>query len=62
MTLARETLMERRSLALVVTIAFSLVGVAGDYLLKRTSEAANPVKSRWFYIVILPGSLLHSHS
>ena len=42
--------MEKRSLAVVVTIAFSLVGVAGDYLLKRASEAANPVKSRWFYI------------
>jgi hypothetical protein len=46
----RETFMEKRSLAVVVTIAFSLVGVAGDYLLKRASEAANPMQSRWFYI------------
>jgi len=42
--------MEKRSLAVVVTIAFSLVGVAGDYLLKRASETANPMQSRWFYI------------
>jgi small multidrug resistance pump len=49
-TLGRETLMENRSLALVVTIAFSLVGVAGDYLLKRASGAANPMQSRWFYV------------
>jgi drug/metabolite transporter (DMT)-like permease len=42
--------MEKRSLALVITIAFSLVGVAGDYLLKRASEAPNPMQSRWFYV------------
>ena len=27
--------MEKRSLAVVVTVAFSLVGIAGDYLLKH---------------------------
>lgn len=42
--------MEKRTLAVVVTIAFSLVGVIGDYLLKRASESANPIHSRWFYI------------
>ena len=40
----------RRALAVVVTIAFSVVGVVGDYLLKRASEAKNPMQSRWFYI------------
>jgi small multidrug resistance pump len=49
-TLASETLMEKRALAVVVTIAFSVVGVVGDYLLKRASEATNPVQSRWFYV------------
>jgi small multidrug resistance pump len=42
--------MDRRSLAVVVTIAFSVVGVVGDYLLKLASEQPNPIKSRWFYI------------
>lgn len=41
--------MEKRALAIIVTIGFSMVGVAGDYLLKRASEAANPVRSGWFY-------------
>jgi small multidrug resistance pump len=41
--------MEKRTLAIVVTIAFSVVGVVGDYLLKRASEAVNPMHSRWFY-------------
>ncbi len=42
--------MEKKSLAVVVTIAFSLVGVLGDYLLKLASDAKNPLKSGWFYI------------
>ena len=42
--------METRSLAVVVTIAFSIVGVVGDYLLKRASETRNPMQSPWFYI------------
>jgi small multidrug resistance pump len=42
--------MEKRALAVVVTITFSVVGVVGDYLLKRASEDKNPMKSRWFYI------------
>ena len=42
--------MEKRGLAVVVTITFSLVGVVGDYLLKRASEDKDPMKSRWFYI------------
>jgi small multidrug resistance pump len=42
--------MEKRALAVVVTITFSVVGVVGDYLLKRASEDKDPMKSRWFYI------------
>src|ERR1700733_2165795 len=42
--------MENRTLAVIVTIAFSVVGVVGDYLLKRASAAANPLRSGWFYV------------
>ena len=42
--------MDRSTLAVVVTIGFSVVGVAGDYLLKLASASDNPLKSRWFYI------------
>jgi drug/metabolite transporter (DMT)-like permease len=39
-----------KSLAVIVTIAFSVVGVLGDYLLKLSSSAQNPLKTRWFYL------------
>jgi drug/metabolite transporter (DMT)-like permease len=39
-----------RHLAIVVTIAFSVVGVLGDYLLKLASARKNPLRSGWFYI------------
>jgi drug/metabolite transporter (DMT)-like permease len=39
-----------RQLAIVVTIAFSIVGVLGDYLLKLASERKNPLRSGWFYV------------
>jgi drug/metabolite transporter (DMT)-like permease len=42
--------MGERSLAVLVTMGFSAVGVVGDYLLKRASALANPLKSRWFYL------------
>ena len=42
--------MDKHSLAVLVTIGFSVVGVAGDYLLKLASGSSNPLKSRWFYI------------
>ena len=42
--------MEKKALAVTVTIAFSVVGVVGDYLLKRASEQRNPIQSRWFYV------------
>jgi small multidrug resistance pump len=42
--------MENKSFAVVVTIAFSIVGVVGDYFLKRASEAKSPMVSHWFYV------------
>jgi small multidrug resistance pump len=42
--------MEKRPLALVVTVALSLLGVVADYFLKRASGAEAPLKSRWFYL------------
>jgi small multidrug resistance pump len=42
--------MEKRALAVIVTIAFSIVGVVGDYMLKRASAAVSPMRSGWFYV------------
>src|SRR5260370_11482599 len=42
--------MGNKSFAVAVTIAFSVVGVIGDYFLKRASEARNPMQSGWFNI------------
>ncbi len=35
---------------ILVTIAFSIVGVIGDYLLKLASSRDQPLKSGWFYV------------
>ena len=40
----------KNSLAVVVTIAFSVVGVLGDYLLKLASARKDPLRSGWFYV------------
>ncbi|MDZ4656789.1 MAG: EamA family transporter [Bythopirellula sp.] len=42
--------MSTTNLAILVTIAFSFVGVVGDYFLKLASGHANPLKSGWFYL------------
>ena len=42
--------MERNSLAVVVTIAFSLLGILGDYFLKRASAHEHSLRTLWFYI------------
>lgn len=42
--------MESKPLALVVTVAFSLVGVLGDYFLKLASAREESHKSGWFYL------------
>ena len=42
--------MKRTMLALLVTVAFSVVGVLGDYFLKLSSAREQPLRTRWFYI------------
>jgi small multidrug resistance pump len=39
-----------RTLAVLVTIGFSIVGVIGDYFLKRASETDYALRSAWFYV------------
>jgi drug/metabolite transporter (DMT)-like permease len=38
------------SIAILVTIGFSAVGVVGDYFLKLASQQATPLRTMWFYI------------
>lgn len=42
--------MSNHTLALLVTVAFSIVGVVGDYFLKLASAKADALKSLTFYI------------
>ena len=42
--------MGKNSLAVVITIAFSLLGVLGDYFLKLASAHEHSLKTTWFYI------------
>ena len=42
--------MEQKTLAVLVTIGFSMVGVLGDYFLKLASGKGEPLKSAWFYV------------
>jgi small multidrug resistance pump len=42
--------MKKTVLAVIVTIAFSMVGVLGDYFLKLSSAREQPLQTRWFYI------------
>jgi small multidrug resistance pump len=42
--------MDSKTLAVVVTIAFSGVGVLGDYFLKLASRNDDWLKTPWFYI------------
>jgi small multidrug resistance pump len=39
-----------KTLAVIVTIAFSVVGVCGDYFLKLASREDNSLRTPWFYI------------
>src|SRR6187455_279874 len=39
-----------RTIAVLVTIAFSLVGVLGDYFLKLASGREQSLRSGWFYL------------
>jgi drug/metabolite transporter (DMT)-like permease len=42
--------MDPKLLPVIVTLAFSLIGVVGDYFLKLASEAENSFRSPWFYL------------
>lgn len=42
--------MKKTMLAVLVTVAFSAVGVLGDYFLKLSSARDQPLRTRWFYV------------
>ena len=42
--------MDKTTLAVIVTIGFSIVGVLGDTYLKDASESQNPLKTVAFYV------------
>ena len=42
--------MSSHTLAVLVTIGFSAVGVVGDYFLKLASQQDTPLRSVWFYV------------
>jgi small multidrug resistance pump len=42
--------MSKPSLAIVVTIVFSLIGVLGDYFLKLASQREHSLRTPWFYL------------
>jgi small multidrug resistance pump len=42
--------MGTKTLAVLVTIAFSVIGVLGDYFLKLASAREQPLRASWFYL------------
>jgi multidrug transporter EmrE-like cation transporter len=42
--------MNRTTLAILVTVGFSVIGVVGDYYLKLASGRDQPLRSGWFYL------------
>jgi small multidrug resistance pump len=42
--------MDSKTLAVLVTIAFSVVGVVGDYFLKLASKEEDSLRTPWFYV------------
>jgi len=38
------------TIAVLVTVAFSMVGVLGDYFLKLASAREQPLRTGWFYL------------
>ena len=42
--------MDSKTLAVLVTITFSVVGVLGDYFLKLASQEDHSLRSPWFYV------------
>ncbi len=45
--------MGTRTIAVLVTIAFSVIGVLGDYFLKLASAREQPLRAGWFYVGFL---------
>jgi len=42
--------MGTNTIAVLVTVAFSVVGVLGDYFLKLASASQQPLRTGWFYL------------
>ena len=42
--------MGTRTIAVLVTFAFSVIGVLGDYFLKLASTSERPLRTGWFYL------------
>jgi drug/metabolite transporter (DMT)-like permease len=42
--------MDTKTQAVLVTLAFSVVGVLGDYFLKLASQEDHSLRSPWFYV------------
>ena len=42
--------METRTLAVLITITFSVIGVLGDYFLKLASAKEQSLRNSWFYV------------
>src|SRR5262247_899953 len=42
-------MMHKTTLAVLVTLAFSVIGVVGDYFLKLASTREQPLGTGWFY-------------
>jgi small multidrug resistance pump len=45
-----KPMMGTRTIAVLVTIAFSVIGVLGDYFLKVASAREQPLRTGWFYL------------
>src|SRR5262249_49482566 len=49
-TTTSKPTMGHTTLAILVTVAFSIVGVLGDYFLKLASAREQPLRTGWFYL------------
>jgi drug/metabolite transporter (DMT)-like permease len=49
-SLARKFDMGTKTLAVLITIAFSVIGVLGDYFLKLASAREQSLRTGWFYL------------
>ena len=42
--------MGTKTIAVLITFAFSIMGVVGDYFLKLSSTREQPLRASWFYL------------